>query len=297
MQNMSKLYKTLGLTKDASAADIKSAYRKLAKKYHPDLHPGNEENEKKFKDISLAYNILSHEDKRAKYDQGAIDDQGNETGFHGSAGGGFNFREGQSPFGGFGSSDMFSHIFDDILGGNKASSRKAHAPQKTHAKLSITFLEAAKGCTRSISCPSGKQVELKIPAGIKSGQSLRVKNQGTFDPVIQKNGDLYVEITVMPDSKFTVKGDDIYSEEVINISQAVKGDHIRIETIDGPISLKISPYTNTGDTLRLKEKGLVSPTNKKRGHHYVKIKLKLHDPKDSDLEKFIDQQQKKSKTV
>ena len=290
---MQDLYKTLGVAKTASQEEIKAAYRKLAKKLHPDLNPGNSEVEKEFKDVSQAYSILSDPEKRKLYDSGEIDASGQETprqGFYktyASSGGG--------KYDPFDIGDIFSseEIFSDLFGRQRAQQGRRRGPLRQRGadvsyRLSVPFLEAAAGAKRRIQFSEGKRLEVNIPAGTEDGQTLRLKGQGLPGVNGGEAGDAYVEITVEPHPYFTRKGSDIHVEVPVSLPEAVLGGSISVPTIDGNVSMKIPAGSNTGKTLRLKGRGVADRKSGARGDQYVTLKVMLPENPDADLKKFVE---------
>lgn len=289
---MSKnLYHCLGVSKGASESEIKSAYRKLARKYHPDINQNNEEAANKFKEISSAYDILGDKEKRAKYDNGEIDDQGKPTGF--GAGGGFgggNPFGGGSPFGGAGGFDFSSIFGEDIFSSAGASPfsggfRQQPKPRKGQdikETVIVEFTEACLGVEQKMSLSSGKTINLKIPAGSKDGQTLRLKEQGFMGIDGGPSGDALITIKVKKHKYFELDGNDIILRVPISLKEAILGAKITIPTLTGKVAMKIPPYSNTGDKLRLKGKGV------KSGDQYIILEVITPKEKDKELEKAVE---------
>jgi len=264
-------YQILGLSKGATAADIKKAYRKLALEYHPDRNKSKEAHEK-FKEINKAYEVLSDTQKKQTYDQygHAAFEQGAGQGPFG-AGGPFGGQQGGQygpftytystsggnqgfDFGGF--SDPFE-IFEQFFGGGNPFGR-AQARHPVYS-LSIDFMEAVKGVTKKISI-DGKAQTVKIPAGVDNGSRVRF---GTYD----------VLLDVRPHPRFKREGYDIITEEEITFPQAALGTEINVETIDGSVKLRIPPGTQPNTVIRLSQKGIYHVRGSSRGDHYVQIKI------------------------
>lgn len=303
---MADPYLLLGVSKTASQDDIKKAYRKLAKKYHPDVNPGNKEIEKKFKDVTAAYELLSDPEKRARFDKGEIDETGTERPeaafYRAYQQQGSRSQGGRSHFdfsnifsdgmaSGGGGADFFSHIFggtpqeeytftDSPFGTKRgASSRRApeKAPSMTYT-LRISFLEAALGGKRNITLSDGKTVAITILHGTEEGQKLRLKGQGPM------GGDVYIEIHVEPHAFFTRKKNDIFLDVPISLKEAIQGGKIEVPTIHGPVALSVPAGTNTDQTLRLKGKGIQG--EKGTGDQFITFKITLTDSKDPALAQF-----------
>lgn len=289
---MSDPYLLLGISKKASPEEIKKAYRKLAKKYHPDLNPDNKEIEKKFKEITAAYELLSDEEKRARFDRGEIDEQGNARSgpdfykaYQQQAQGGFRSGGAQS----FDFSDIFSNedIFSRIFKqGPGAKTQHAERGSDLSYTLRINFLEAVLGTKRKISLSSDKHMNVTIPIGTDEGQILRLKGHGMKGTGGGPAGDVHIEIHIEPHSYFVRKGLDIYLDVPISLKETVMGEKIQVPTIHGPVMVTIPQGASTGQTLRLKGKG-ISPKDKTPGDQYIVFKLMLTDPKDPNLQAFV----------
>lgn len=303
-------YSVLGLSKGASQNDIKSAYRKLARENHPDLHQGDTRAEERFKEIQSAYNLLGDEGKRAQYDRGQIDAEGNPTfrsgGFGGQsrrrgpgagadAGAGFhdifkdfaNQARGRAGAGGA-SDDPFSRMYSGF-GGFGAGFDDEHPKRKgstVNCWLELDFAEAAKGCKKTVRLPTGKELSVNVPAGFEDGQSLRLRGQGMPGLNGAPSGDAIVEIHVRPDPMFSRKGQDVHLDLPITVPEAVMGAKIEAPTIDGPVNVKVPEGANSGTTLRLRGKG-VPDKNGKRGDQYVKLRVMLPDKSDREFKDFV----------
>jgi len=297
-------YQVLGVTKAASADEIKKAYRRLAKQHHPDLKPGHAGNEERFKEISAAYTLLSDPEKRARYDRGEIDAGGNER--HGGFGGHHRPRSrahagsghgaaGEDGFAGWGD-DWFSDLFGG--GANKrrpgagagaggASGAKARGTDIAYS-VTVPFLEAANGTKRRINLSNGKSIDVAIPPGTEDQQKLRLKGQGLPGLGGAPAGDAIVEVHVEPHPHFTRKDGDIHVEVPVTLNEAVLGATIRVPTVSGPVAVKVPPGANTGSVLRLRGKGVVNQTTRQTGDQYVKLKVVLPDPPDAELVQFME---------
>jgi DnaJ-class molecular chaperone len=273
-------YEILGVNKDASEADIKLAYRKLAKKHHPDLNPGNKDADAKFKELNAANDILSDKEKRAAFDRGEIDTQGQprrpEQPQHnyrdfadGPQGGRYHFSGGD-----FDMSD-FENLFSG-MGGRAAGFGQPSAD--VHYIAEVDFLEAARGAKKRITMPDGKILDITLPEGIEEGQQLRLKGQGRQGP---KAGDAYVEVHIRPHPFFTRKGRDISIEVPIALQESILGAKIKVPTVHGPVDMTIPKGAASGMNLRLKGKGI------KGGDQYVTLKLTLPQTIDKELEEAI----------
>jgi len=284
-------YDTLGVRRDASADDIKKAYRKLAKSLHPDLNPGKPEVERRFKEVSAAYDLLSDQEKRGKYDRGEVDAQGNPRADHAyrdawARGRGAGAGVGPDMGAGFDPSD----IFEEVFGGGKGRRRggfRARGADVTYA-LTIDFLEAARGGTRRIKLADGRTLDVNIPPGTEDGQTLRLKGQGTPGLGGGTPGDAYIEISVTPHHLFRREGNDVHVEAPVAIQEALLGASIEVPTIDGRVKVKLPKGANTGTKLRLKGRGMPGPKGA-RGDQYVTLKVMLPDPPDPALTAFVEE--------
>ena len=296
-------YQVLGVAKTASADEIKKAYRRLAKKLHPDLNPGNAKIAEQFKELASANDILSDSEKRRRFDAGEIDAASTERaprgfssanaegfgpgpGFGANASGGryqqrFNFEDI------FGDGGIFSDFFGQ--GGRGAGGAKpgANAPGRgndVRVRLTLTLAEAVRGTKKSVRTPNGRVVEVKIPAGIKDGQTLRLKGQGMPGTGKAPAGDAFVEIAIAPDSTFTVKGLDVHVEVKVPLRDAVLGGSVTVPTLDGKATVTIPKGATSGQMLRLKGKGLKDAKSGATGDQYVRLMISLPEGGDTDLE-------------
>ncbi len=299
------LYQVLGLKKTASAAEIKSAYRKLARKYHPDLNKDDKNAAEKFKEISSAYDILGNEDRRKKYDNNEIDSDGKPTGF----GAGFNPNDyssygfnGNNPFGngfkngnfggaqGFDFSSIFGEdFFSQFAGGGSANGgfSRTTRPQKgqdVSYNLKVNFLDAANGAEKALNL-GGKSVNVKIPAGTQSGQTLRLKGMGASSVNGGENGDALININVAEHPYFKSDNLDILLDLPISIKEAVEGAKITIPTISGHVAVKIPPLSSSGEKLRLRGKGIKSKGSV--GDEIITLQIMLPKEKSSELENLV----------
>jgi DnaJ-class molecular chaperone len=290
-------YQILGVSKSAAADDIKKAYRRLAKELHPDNAAGNEE---RFKEVSSAYAILSDPAKRGKYDRGEIDADGNERGGRERRGYKAYSSAGRPHSGGeeegFSAEDFFSDLFGRKRGQRTGPGAGAGAG-KTGPKargtdiaysVSVSFTEAAVGAKRRINLSNGKSLDVTIPPGTEDQQKLRLKGQGLSGLGGGPAGDAIVEVLVEPHPHFRRDDGDIHLELPITLPEAVLGATIKVPTVGGAVALKIPPGSNTGAVLRLRGKGVVSQQDGKTGDQYVKLRVVLPDPPDSELVQFME---------
>lgn len=283
-------YDVLGVTRSASADDIRRAYKRKAKETHPDLHPGDAQKAETFKSASSAYEILSDPQKRGQFDRGEIDADGNPKGFeragHTGRHPGFH-RHGVEPgMGGFSKTGGGSQgdAFEDILSGMFGGGRRRPGPQKgadVRYRVEISFEDSVRGARREMTMEDGRVLSINIPAGIDSGQSLRLKSQGKTTRGGGPPGDAILEITVRPNPLWTREGRDIRMNVPVPLKIAILGGQVEMETPLGPLSLKIPEASNSGTVLRLKGKGV--QTTSKPGNLYARLDVVIEDPKDSGL--------------
>ncbi|MDE2578570.1 MAG: DnaJ domain-containing protein [Hyphomicrobiales bacterium] len=277
-------YQILGVGKSASQADIQKAYRKLAKKLHPDLNPGDKKVEEQFKELSAAYDIVGDPAKRARFDAGEIDASGMEKPqprqYY------RDFADQASPY-------AREEVYEDFDGDEFAellrrarASRANMRGQDTHFRLKLNFLDAVNGATQQIIMTDGAPIDLKIPAGARDGQIMRLRGKG--EPGLGKGppGDALIELEVAPHPLFTRKDDDIHVELPLGLREAVLGGEIRVPTTTGDVMMRVPKWTNTGATLRLRGKG-VARADGTKGDELVTLKLRLPDKADADLEHFM----------
>jgi DnaJ-class molecular chaperone len=283
-------YTTLGVNKNATQNDIQKAYRRLAKKLHPDLNPGNATAEEKFKEVSAAYDLLSDPEKRARFDRGEIDASGNERprqqyyrDFADQNGwSNYTSSSGFSDFGDYaGTEDILSEIF-----GRSGGASRRRRGQDVRYHLDLSFLDAVNGGKQSIVLPDGTTLDVNIPPGTRDGQILRLKGKGRPAPADGPPGDALIEISVLPHPFFTRKGDDIYLDLPISLKEAVLGARIRVPTPGGAVAAAVPKWSNTGRVLRLRGRG-VPRADGSKGDEYVTLKLMLPEKPDPKLEAFV----------
>lgn len=280
-------YKVLDVKREASQDEIQKAYRKLAKKLHPDLNPGNKAAEEDFKKVSAAYDILGDADRRARYDRGEIDASGTEKpkreyyrNYAGSDADAYTTAEGFSDFSG--DDDIFSTIFR--RGGRSSNVRMRG--QDLHYRLELDFLDAVNGATKQVTLPDGSVLDVSIPAGTRDGQILRLRGKGGPGFNGGAAGDALVEIGIRPHPVFTRKGDDIHVDLQLPLAQAVLGGKINVPTIDGSVTMTIPKWSNSGRVLRLKGKG-IRRADGASGDEYVKLTIALPTTPDPELERLV----------
>ncbi|HKT75441.1 MAG TPA: DnaJ C-terminal domain-containing protein [Sphingobium sp.] len=281
---MADPYSTLGVARGASEAEIKSAYRKLAKELHPDRNQDNPKAAEKFSAVSSAYDLLSDKDKRARFDRGEIDADGNPTapfGFGGNGGGfrgrpgqggGFEFNEGGADFG-----DIFEGLFGGAGGARRAGGfggfgRQA-PPQKganVSYRLAVAFVDAATLAPQRITLQDGKTIDLKLPTGVETGTQMRLSGKGQAGPA--GAGDAIVTIEVKPHAFFERDGDNVLLDLPITLDEAVKGGKVKVPTVDGPVMLGVPAGATSGKTLRLRGKGFTAKGGE-RGDQLVRLMI------------------------
>jgi DnaJ-class molecular chaperone len=313
-------YEVLSIDRKASAGDIKSAYRKLAKKLHPDANKDDPKAATRFAELNAAHEILGDEDKRKAFDRGEIDAEGKPR-FQGFPGGGFGGagpRPGGGPGGGFGPDANFENFnfgpegftrstrrgrasggagfggFEDILKeafgrGARQGAGSTFEPEDfgvgadVHAALTVTLPEAARGVTERLRLPTGKDVDVKIPAGITAGQQVRLKGQGMAGQ--GGAGDVLITVSIAPHPVFTLEGADVRLDLPVTLYEAALGGKVRVPTLDKAVELTIPAWTNSGRTFRLKGKGF--PAKSGRGDLLATVRIMLPEKRDDELEALM----------
>jgi DnaJ-class molecular chaperone len=288
-------YATLGVQRTANEKDIKSAYRKLAKELHPDRNKDNPKAAERFSDVTKAYDLLSDKDKRAKFDRGEIDADGNPAMPFGGAGGFGGFRQGPgSSAGGFSASDFeglgaetdLSDLFEGLFGRSARGgtggfgSRRQPPPQRganVAYRLKVPFADAAALKPQRITLADGSTIDLKLPAGVEDGTQMRLKGKGRPGP--GGTGDALVTVQIEPHPFFTRQGDDVRLELPVTLDEAVRGAKVKVPTVDGPVMLTVAPGSGSGKVLRLKGKGF-SKKSGGRGDQLVALEIELPDDLD-----------------
>ena len=251
-------YEVLGVDRKASATDIKSAYRRLAKKLHPDANKNDPKAATRFAELNAAHEILEDEDKRKAFDRGEID------------------AEGKPRFQGFG-------------GGGARGGRANFEPEDfgvgadVQAEMSVSLTDAANGATQRLHLPNGKDVDVKIPVGIMSGQHIRLKGQGMAGQA--GPGDLLITVSIAPHPLFTLDGADVRLELPITLYEAALGAKVRVPTLDKPVEITVPAWTSSGRTFRLKGKGF--PAKSGRGDLLATIRIVLPEQRDAELDELM----------
>lgn len=310
-------YEVLGVKKSATAAEIKSAFRKLAKKHHPDANKDDPKAAARFAELNMANEIIGDEDKRKQFDAGEIDAEGKPR-FQGFAGAGagpggfqrgfsrdgfesFTFRTGpggaQGGFGGGGGGgfeDILKSMFGGAAGGRGGgrgfeydTADVGGADLDLTATLSVSLEDAVHGAEKHVRLPTGKELKVKIPAGIASGQQIRLKGQGQEVPG-HRPGDALITVTIAPHPMFKVDGRDLRIDVPIALYEAVLGAKVRVPTLGGAVELSIPKNTSSGRTFRLKGKGLPAKGKDAAGDQFITVRIALPDGNDTELEALME---------
>lgn len=281
-------YAALGVSRTATADEIRRAYRKLAKELHPDVRPGDKQAEERFKRATAAFNLLSDPAAKGRFDRGEIDADGNERmafnsrawrGARQHAGAGAGPGPGGVGAEAFDLGDIFSDLFGSGMGGRGYARMRGRDIRFT---LDIDFLDAVNGAKRRISLAEGRTLDVAIPAGVESGQVLRLKGQGGAGVQGGPAGDALVELHVRPHAFFRRDGNDIHMDLNISLTEAVEGARVEAPTPAGHVALTIPVGANTGKVLRLKGKGVAG-----QGDQFVRLQVILPEPPDEELKKFV----------
>lgn len=277
-------YKTLGIDKSATADDIKKAYRKLARKYHPDINPNDDNAKQKFQEINEANEVLTDPEKRKKYDQYGENwkhaDEFEKSGFrpHNSS----QNKQTNNPFEGYdfnysGNYDTgeYSDFFEELFGSRFSNRKNAFRGQDLNASLEITLEQAFHTHQQTLQI-HGKNIRITIPAGISDGQKIKLKGQGGDAGTNSPKGDLYITLHIIPNPIFKRTGNDLYRDLKVDVFTAIIGGEIIVETLDGKVKVKINPNTQNGTKIRIKNKGF--PVYKQEGKYgdlFAKVVLQV----------------------
>jgi DnaJ-class molecular chaperone len=303
-------YEVLGVAKNASAKDIKSAYRKLAKKHHPDQNPDDPKAKDRFAAANQAYEILGDEKTRAAFDRGEIDGEGKQTfqGFQQAQGGGgdpfagfrrggpgdrnthFEFRSGGpggGPGGGFEGADIFADLFGQGFA-REGGQRTRQAPQGADlsATLDVGVEEVATAAKVTAVFPDGRKIAVKLPAYVEDGQTIRLKGQGAPSPFGGAAGDALVKIRIRPHPRYRVEGRDLHVDLPVDLDDAVTGAKLPVETVTGKVAITVPAWSSSDRSLRIKGRGLPL----KGGGHgdlYAHVRIMLPDDRRAELEALM----------
>lgn len=299
-------YEILGVPKTATEADIKKAFRRLAKEWHPDRNKDDPAAKDRFAELNGAYELLSDSDKRGQFDRGEIDAEGRPraSGFGGRGGGyeGFRYSSGGSPFGtragGFDPGDIFSDLFGETLrsGGRTAgaggygrsqhSARERPRGQDVEAEISVTLEQVASGGKCRVSLPTGREVEVTLPTGVKDGQTIRLRGLGDPSPFGGEPGDALLTVHFAPHRDFTIDGQNLRLRLPVSLNDAVLGaSGVRVPTLAGTVAMDIPPYSSSGKSFRLRGKGL--PGKDGPGDLIVTVEVQLPKAPDAELEELM----------
>jgi DnaJ-class molecular chaperone len=295
-------YQELGVSRTATAEDVRAAFRKLAKQYHPDRNPGDKKSEERFKRVSAAFDLLGDEDKRKKYDRGEIDADGHEVmrGFGGGASGGFsgggpfqNGHQGSATFDGVDLNDILGEVFGSRAGGAGRGGFAGFERKGSdvRAKLTIDLEDAIQGGKKRISFSDGRMIDVNIPKGATDGQVLRLKGQGA--PGRAGPGDALIEISIKPHPIFRREGDSLVMDLPISVPDAVLGGKVEAPTPDGLVTLTLPKGSKSGGALRLKGRGLPDPRTGKRGDLLARLLITLPEETDPELTRFAEEWRRK----
>ncbi|MDP3691832.1 DnaJ C-terminal domain-containing protein [Bradyrhizobium sp.] len=296
-------YEVLGVPRGASAAAIKSAYRKLAKKHHPDANKNDPKSQARFSELNSANEIIGDEAKRKQFDRGEIDAEGKPRfqGFpggdprsRGASPGGFESHTFRSGPGGGGFEDILNSMFSGAAargarpgpgGAFEFETGGIGLDLDLSVAMTVSLEEAVNGVEKRVRLPSGKELNVKVPAGVIAGQQIRLKGQGETAPG-HRPGDLLITVSIAPHAFFKIEGSDLRVELPVTLYEAVLGDKVRVPTLGGAVELSIPKNTSSGRTFRLKGKGLPKPGGG-TGDLFVTTRIVLPDGNDSELESLM----------
>ena len=282
-------YTTLGVARGAGEADIKKAYRKLAKELHPDTNRDNPKAAERFSRVTAAYDLLGDKDKRARFDRGEIDGDGNPANpFAGQGGARSGFRPGQGGgFGGAAGADI-GDIFEGLFGGGAGGFGGRQPPRSKGSnvsyRLAVPFEDAAASRPQRITLSDGKTIDLKLPAGVESGTQIRVSGKGEAGP--GGNGDAIIALEIGKHAFFTRDGDHVRIDLPVTLAEALRGGPVKVPTVDGAVMLNIPKGSTSGKVLRLKARGFMGKTGT-RGDQLVTLMIDVPGD-DVALTAFLD---------
>jgi len=283
-------YEILGLTRSADEAAVKAAYRKLAKRHHPDLHPGDAKAAERFQELNNANDLLSDPERRARFDRGELDAEGHEVPPRGAFYRDFHQGTGQQRYAGAQGGDTAGFTEDDIAAffarhfnarGNGDGANMRAPGADLHYALTLGFLEAANGTSRRVMLPDGRALDVKIPAGIEDGHTIRLKGQGQPGIGGGPAGAALIEVAVAPHPFLRRVGDDVIVDLPVTLKEAVLGASVSVPTIKGHVKLTIPPGSGDGTRLRLRGRGI------REGHQYVELKVAVPPGEEPALAEFL----------
>ena len=303
-------YDVLGVPKKATEAEIKKAFRALAKKHHPDKHANDPKAVKKFQEISAAYELLGDTEKRAQYDRGEIDEAGQPKGFNqGFHPGGAGFEQGFEGFRarsggrtgpqgfeyqwsgggneGVNAEDIFSELFGGLGGGGGKRRQQTRKGADVQLQTTVSLQEAAQGGTRRVVLADGRQLEVRIPPGVKDGQQIRLRGQGVPGERGGPPGDALITVTIAPHPYLERDGRDLRMDLPVTLKEAILGAKVPVPTLTGPVTLTVPPHSNSGRVLRLKAKGLPGTGGESPGDLYVRLVVAVPESPDPKLDAFV----------
>jgi DnaJ-class molecular chaperone len=285
-------YETLSVPRTASDEEIKSAFKKLARKFHPDLHPGDKAAEESFKAISAANDLLRDADRRRRFDSGEIDASGAERPqpryYRDFAEAGYNGTHAAQD--GFANNEELEAFLARAFGGAGPRTEQTFRArgQNVSYNLPVGFLDAVNGATITVDLAGGRAMKVTIPEGSEDRQTIRLPGQGMPGYGGGAAGDAYVELHVAPHAFFTRKDDNIHVEVPVTLKEAVLGGRIEVPTITGPVTITVPKASNTGKTLRLRGRGVRNRKSGQRGHQMVTLKVVLPDVVEPELAAFLE---------
>lgn len=297
-------YTVLGVPRAASEAEIKKAFRQLAKKLHPDRATDDPKAKEKFAELNQAYEILGDAEKKKQFDRGEIDAEGKPKfqGFEGFAGAGaqqggfegfsfdFGSARGAGSRGGATFEEIDPEIFAEFFGQatrSRGGRRQAQPGADIRLEASVSLPEAVRGTKLRLALSDGREIEVSIPAGMRDGQVIRLKQQGQRSPAGGPPGDAFVTVRVTPDDRFTIEGKNLRSRVPVRLDEAVLGGKVRVPTLDGTVEMTIPPHSSSGRTLRLRGKGL--PAEDGPGDQLVTLEIVLPPKPDPELDALMRQ--------
>lgn len=283
-------YETLGVSRSASDQAIKDAFKSLARKHHPDLHPGDKTAEETFKSVSAAYDLLKDKETRRRFDAGEIDASGAERPqpryyrdfADGRAAGTHAAQDG------FASDADLEDFLARAFGGARGETSFRMRGQDASFSVQVPFLDAANGATLTLTLPQGRTLSVTVPEGSEDRQTIRLAGQGMPGHGGAPPGDAYVELHIQPHAFFERRDDNIHVDVPVTLKEAVLGAKIEVPTIAGPVTLTIPKGSNTGKTLRLRDKGVRNRKTGIRGHQLVKLKVVLPPGDEPELAAFLE---------